>query len=283
MKSEIIAENGYVIIAVNPIEYRQAQCCAFSIKSKMPNASVTLIVPDQKKVAKNYLHGFDAITELPFRQSTNCRQNDWQLYWCSPYENTIALDCKTLIKSNQDSIWEYLIDHCSIAFPTTVNDIRQNKIYPKYQGYLQSEYKLDVVYSNMFFFKKDEEALKHFKMADVYFEFWKDVCSKFLEPQHIPDFFDADTMHTLVANHSGCDVTVPHEILNYIDMKYTMTTGALGKVSKWTQKLNVWPSNSGKIKIQNYAINSVIYYHENEFLTEEMFNEQESYYNTISK
>ena len=50
MSNEIIAENGYVVIAVNPIEYRQAQCCAFSIKSKMPDANVTLVVPDSKKV-----------------------------------------------------------------------------------------------------------------------------------------------------------------------------------------------------------------------------------------
>ena len=35
MTPEIIADNGYVIIAVNSIEYRQAQCCAYSIKSKI--------------------------------------------------------------------------------------------------------------------------------------------------------------------------------------------------------------------------------------------------------
>ena len=118
MENDVIAENGYVIIAVNPIEFKQAQCCAYSIKSKMPAASITLVVPDEKKVNKQYLEGFDALVELPFKQHTTRRQNDWQLYWCTPYENTIAIDCKMLVKEDQTSTWEYLVDHHSIAFPT---------------------------------------------------------------------------------------------------------------------------------------------------------------------
>ena len=42
MENDVIAENGYVIIAVNPIEFKQAQCCAYSIKSKMPTANITI-------------------------------------------------------------------------------------------------------------------------------------------------------------------------------------------------------------------------------------------------
>jgi hypothetical protein len=283
MSNEIIAENGYVVIAVNPIEYRQAQCCAFSIKSKMPDANVTLVVPDSKKVKDTLLVGFDAIADLPFKQHTSCRQNDWQLYWCSPYENTIAIDCKSLVKDNQTSIWDYLIDHHDIAFPNEISDIRKNNISLKYQNNLVSEYNLNVVYSNMFFFKKNEVSLRHFKLADVYFQYWKDTCAKFLQPQHIPDWFDADIMHSLVATHTGDDVTTYHNVLEYIDMKNSILSGSLGKISKWTDKLNIWSSANGKIKIQNYAINGTLCYHENEFLTDEIFNEQLNYYSTITK
>ena len=277
-----IAQNGYVIIAVNPTEYRQAQCCAFSIKSKMPDASVTLVVGKQSKVQQKFLEGFDAITELPFTVATNCRQNDWQLYWASPYENTIAIDCRSLVKVNQDSVWDYLIDHCSIAFTNSIIDMRQDQIHPLYKKHLEIDYNLDVIYSGMFFFKKDEVALRHFKMADVYFQYWTDVCSKYLKPEHVPDFFDADIMHTLVADHTDGDVVTIPKLLSYIDMRNS-AGNTLNKVNKWTDKLTVWPSNAGKIKIQNYAINHVLYYHEEEFLTQEIFNEQQHHYNTITK
>jgi hypothetical protein len=283
MSSEIISENGYVIIAVNPIEFRQAQCCAFSIKSKMPSASVTLVVPDSNKVERSFLEGFDAVADLPYKQHTTCRQNDWQLYWCSPYENTIAIDCKSLVKDDQTSMWDYLIDHYDIVFPDAVNDIRKNKINLKYQDNLESEYNLNVVYTNMFFFKKNEVSLRHFKLADVYFQYWKDACGKFLQPQHIPDFFDADVMHSLVATHTGDDVFAQHNVLQYIDMKNSVVSGALGKITKWTDKLNIWSSANGKIKIQNYAVNGTLSYHENEFLTDEIFNEQHNYYSNITK
>lgn len=283
MEDNIIAENGYVIIAVNPIEFKQAQCCAYSIKSKMPNTSVTLVVPDEKKVSKQYLEGFDALVELPFKQHTTRRQNDWQLYWCTPYENTIAIDCKSLVKEDQTSMWEYLVDHCEIAFPTQVNDIRQHAIKTKHQLYLESEYQLQVVYSGLFFFKRNAEALKHFKLADIYFQNWNEVYGTYLKAQHIPDFFEADVLHTLVANHSGSDVVTYHNMLDYIDMRYSVTVGALGKITKWSDSLTVWSSDAGKIKIQNYAVNSTIYYHENEFLTDDIFNEQQSYYYNATK
>ena len=188
-----------------------------------------------------------------------------------------------LVKEDQTSIWEYLIDHHSIAFPTQVNDIRQYEIKTKYQQQLESEYDLQVVYSGMFFFKRDAEALKHFKLADVYFQNWNEVYGTYLKAQHIPDFFEADVLHTLVANHSGGDVTMYHNMLNYIDMRYSVKVGVLGKITKWTDNLTVWSSDAGKIKIQNYAVNSTMYYHENEFLTDDIFNEQQSYYYNVTK
>lgn len=282
MTSKVIADNGFVIIAVNPIEFRKAQCCAYSIKSKMPDANVTLVVGNEKKVQKKFLDGFDAITELPFTVATNCRQNDWQLYWASPYANTIAIDCSMLVKVDLTSAWDYLIDHHSIVFPNSITDMRRDEVYPKYKKYLEDDYNLNVIYSGMFFFKKDETSLRHFKMADIYFQYWTDVCNKYLKPEHIPDIFDPDIMHTLVAEHTHGDVIAEHNVLRYIDMQNSAGR-TLNKINKWTDKLTVWPSNAGKIKIQNYTINDVLYYREDEFLTQEIFNEQQDNYNTVTK
>ena len=276
---------GYVILAVNEIEYKHAAYAAYSIKSKMPDYGVSLVVPNIKKVKSVYLESFNELIELPFKTSTNRRQNDWQLYWCTPYDSTIAIDAKSVIKEDQSTTWDYLDDHYNICFPTTIKDFRGHVINPKYQTILLEEYNYTPVYSKQFFFKKDkDDSLKYFKLADVYFQNWKDIITTFLNKQHQPEHFDSDLLHTLVANHSGIDVLSIHKnTLEYIDMKTALVDMRFGKWNRWTDRINVWASANAKLKIQNFAINSTLYYDENEFLTTEMYNEQRNFYRTTTK
>lgn len=278
-------ESGYIISAVNEIEYRHAAYSAYSIKSKMPTADVSIVVPSIKKIKKEYLEPFDNLIEFPFKLLTNRQQAVWQMYWTTPYQNTIVLDAKTVIKENQETLWDYLIEHHDICFPTTVKDFKGKKLNPKYQGILSTEYNLTPVYSKQFFFKKDKEAaLNYFKLADVYFQSWKDVVNTYLSKHHIPEMFDADLMHTIVAEHSGSDVTALHSnILEYIDMRTMRNDKAYGSWDKWTDQINVWASANAKLKIQNFAINETFHYDESEFLTTEIFNEQRNFYRTITK
>ena len=163
-------ERGYVILASNQKEYRQAAALAYSIKAKMPKESVTLVVPDSKIIDNHWLEAIDSVVEFPFVTKEYTRQNDWQLYWASPYKYTIALDCKMLIKEDHTTLWDYLIDHHDICFSNEQRDFMGRPVESKLRRAINEEYPhIPKIGSSMFFFVKDTDAaLQYFKYADVH-------------------------------------------------------------------------------------------------------------------
>lgn len=278
-------DRGYVILASNELEYKQAAACAYSIRSKNKNEVVSLVVSDIDDVPKDVLEPFENLIELPFVKLENTRMNDWQLYWCTPYEYTIAVDCRCLVKENHEFLWDYLIEHYDICFPsTTINFDGVKTLNTKTQVYVD-EYNLDILNSQMFYFKKDaDDVLKYFKMADPYMRNWQTAFAKHFAPQHVTTEYSSDIMHSLIAACVGIDVRSQHaDTFVYIDMNKSHLDGLIGRWDKWTDRLNVWASRDGKIKIQNFAINNTLYYQEDDFLTKEIFNEQRDHYRTVTK
>lgn len=276
---------GYVILAGNETEYRQAAASAYSLRIKNPDCSVSIIVPDLRKIRDHWLEPFENAIELPFTPSEISRSNDWQLYWATPYQHTIALDCRTLVKENHDQLWDYLAEHYEICFPTQVTNFDGRRLrYTKTLDYV-SEYNLKILNSHMFYFQKDSEsALKYFKMSDPYMRNWQTALAKHFAPQHVPVEYQPDVIHSLIAECVGIDAGVYHpDVFTYTDMRVAHRDGAIGRWDRWTDRLNVWASRDGKIKVQNYAVNNTLYYAEDDFLTEEIFNEQRDYYRTVTK
>lgn len=281
-----MTERGYVILATNELEYKQAAALAYSIKSKMQHESVTIAVPDMSTVNDKWLDAIDNVVELPFTVADNRRQNDWQLYWATPYKYTIAIDCKTLVKESHATLWDYLIDHYDMCIPVAQFDFRGLPIVSKFKQSINDEYPhIPVVNSDMFFFAKDTElALSYFKFADVFMQNWFDTMTHYVKNQHYTEGYDADVMHMFVAQHFGNDIFPMHNhIMSAVNMKSVVDNRVLGRMNKWTDRINIWASNNAKIKIQNFAINSTLHYHEDDFLTEDIFNEHRQYYKTITK
>ena len=127
---------GYLVQATTKEELLQAELLANSLMSKNKDYNISLVT--NLKVEDN--NCFDSVIEYPFYVKTPTRSNDWQLFWCTPYEYTILLDCKMIILETQDSMWDYLIDHHSVCLPSSVTDFRkeklQNKNFKSYLSYL---------------------------------------------------------------------------------------------------------------------------------------------------
>ena len=66
-------------------------------------------------------------------------------------------------------------------------------------------------------------------------------------------------------------------------MPDTLKAGDIGQWDKWTDRLNIWNSDNAKVKIQNYAVATNLYYGEQEFLTEEIFNGHRDTYKARAK
>ena len=101
--------NGYVILAFTAQEQKAASACAYSIKIQNPNAHVSMIIDSLDNANDAYEEPFDNIIELPFDVVSDIRANDWQLKYVSPYDNTIAIDCYSLVKEKHDNLWAIFI------------------------------------------------------------------------------------------------------------------------------------------------------------------------------
>jgi hypothetical protein len=280
------SNTGYVILASTEEQQRAAALCAYSIKIKNKDASVTMVTPSLTSVISDYEEPFDMIVELPFLAEENLRANDWQLYWATPYENTIAVDCYSIIKEDQSSLWEYLIAHHDFAIPQRSVTFR-DEIIGRYADptnvYVTHDFKH--VYSNVFFFNKSEFSLSYFKLMDPYARNWRDALSKAIEARFIPERYDTDLMHSVIVWHLGIqpDVVTYHNVFKNIDMR-EMTTRYRNatKVERgWAEHLNTWISNGAKLKIQNFAIDGILHYADPGFNTAEIYDGHRNYFREL--
>ena len=277
-------EQGYVIIAMQDFEYIQATALAYSIKIHNKDASVTLVTNYIDRVPAHYEEAFDYLVDMPFPCNEVTRINDWQLYWATPYIHNIVIDCASLVKENHDSIWEYLKDQHDIYFFNQSYDFKGDVLKNKQVKTIEAEYKLNAVYSHMFYFKFDTDlALAFFKLADVFMQNWRQVMPKFFNQSHCPEYYNSDIMYSLLNTIVLYEHPPIHNIINTINMPVTLTDGVIGQWDKWSERLNVWSSKGAKVKIQNFAMGTNLYYGEHEFITEEIFNEHRDTYRATSK
>jgi len=279
-----IKENrGYVILALEDFEYKQATALAYSIKIHNKDASVTLVTNYIDRVPEHFKEVFDHLIDLPYGYNPGTRTNDWQLYWCTPYTHNIVIDCASLVKENHDSIWEYLEDQCDIYLINECNNFRSMPVLNKTFKILE-EYKFNPVYSHMFYFKHDTDtSLAFFKLADVFMQNWRGVFSHYFSKAHVPSAYDNDMMYSLLNTIILYEHPTLNNIIDTTNMPVTLTSGEIGKWNKWTDRLNIWNSENAKVKIQNYAVATNLYYREQEFLTEDIFNGHRDTYKATSK
>jgi hypothetical protein len=282
---QIKEDRGYIILAMQDFEYEQATALAYSIKLHNKDASVTLVTNYIDRIPKHFEEVFNYLIELPYGSNDITRVNDWQLYWATPYKNNIVINCASLVKENHNSIWEYLEDHYDIYFFNECNDFRGMPLKNKTFELLKEEYNLKPVYSHMFYFKHDTDiSLSFFKLADVFMQNWRDVFAHYFSKAHTPSSYDSNIMYSLLNTIVLFEHPSLHDnIINTINMPGTLASGNIGKWSKWTDRLNVWNSEHAKVKIQNYAVATNLYYGEQEFLTEEIFNGHRDTYKATAK
>lgn len=272
---------GYLVFANTSTERRQATALAYSLLARNPDSLISVCVPDLNVFESEYEEPFDNIIEYPYDKHDITRLNEWQAIYMTPYQHNIVMSAGTLVHCAMDNTWEYLIDNHDLCFPTTVKNFKNHDILedPRFANYKLNS--LHSVYSNMYYFRKDaQQALDYFKLSDPYYRNYAELYEEILVKHHIPDTFDPNMSASISVTHMNIleDVRPLYTgLFTYTDMIGSRFYFSRD-IPNWTDYLNVWPSTDGKIKIQNYAINSVLSYHEADFLTNDIFHEQQTYY-----
>ena len=263
-------ERGYVVIANTHDELVGAATCALSIRqhSDLPIALVTSLVN------RKLFEDFDYIVEMPFKSLDERRSNDWQLYWASPFERTIAIDCYTLVSKNLDSMWDYLEHSYNVCFGTSKIDFRgtvisesENSPYKKFTR----------ACSEIFYFDKSQASLEYFKLADPIMREWRDAYKALLDAEDLEENYNSDLTHSLICRAYRENENIfcrDKNVISIITMNPVQESLKTRKKieNDWTEYVNTWINENGKIKIQNHLITGVLNYNSTEFVTQEVYN-----------
>jgi hypothetical protein len=164
---------GFVILAQNTISTNYVECAealAYSIKTVMPNVSVTLI--SNEHVTSTV---FDNIVSLPHGDTVPNSEwklsNDWQVYEASPYEYTIKLEADMYIPANIEYWFDILKDR-DINVSSTIRDYKNQQSNVRVYRQFIDDNKLPDVYNAITYFRKSDIAKQFFSIVRDVFENW---------------------------------------------------------------------------------------------------------------
>lgn len=274
-------KRGYVTLGINTDEDKIRYCYALACSIKLcdPDASVTLIVDKGKagNVQSYYNHAFDYMVELPHGNSAYKDgfhgMNLWQVYYCTPYDETIYVDYDTLfVNVDTENLWNVMSQN-DISVPVNALSYRNYPSPKMWRFEFEIQYNLPQYFYNLIYFKKDKIAGQWFKMADPIMQNWRDVYNIQFNDKK-PDFFQKNLLGNVVTHFMDMDSEIGVILNNHYDL-HSASHGVFPNPEEiptnWTDMLNYWVTTNRKIQIENSIINSgIIHYSDETFLTDEI-------------
>jgi len=284
-----MSKRGFITIGINTDvdQVRYSYALALSIKNCDPEAEVCLVVDKDKSdlVNKNYFDAFDYIVELPFGNTGHADgyhgSNFWQLAHCTPFDETIYVDADSLFLNVDISLLWDQFANVDIGMTDIARTFRNNVANKNVLFDIEATYNLPQQYSQLFYYKLNEEALSWFKMADPIFQNWRqsyDIFFKDIKPQT----FDKNILCNLVTHCLDMENETKVVINNFYDLATNSQHLWVNDLSKnWTDILNNWYTDQHELLIENSSIsNGIIHYRDETFLTQEIIDELRKTFNT---
>jgi hypothetical protein len=257
---------GYIIIGTDDYGKTKNITCAYglclSLKIADPTREVCVVVNKFSDVPKKYEDVFDYIIELPFGRTDSNHDNIfidfWQLFYCSPFDETMFINTYSYAISNIESLWNISVFE-DIGFLTSRDlqgkesfswKLEKNKLE---QG---STLSTDVVY-----FNKNELPAEFFKMADPAFKNWRYFYQQFSEIVKCKNF-DLTVIVNIVLILVGKEI-LSRDIFDYTNLMARDSEYQNIDDVEWLRRLNIWIDQElDIIKVNNYTQTGILVYHD---------------------
>ena len=136
----------------------------------------------------------------------------------------------------------------------------------------ETTYALPTNYNNLIYWKHSTKTAEEwFKMADPCLQDWRSVYNNFFQDKK-PDTFNKNILCNLITHFCDLSQNVDCFLGNHYDLHSDNQGVWYDEVpDNWTEMLNYWVSNNGKLQIENSIISSgIIHYTDENFLTDEI-------------
>ena len=219
---------GYLIYAVDEPCISKAQTLKKSIEHHTSD-DVTII-------SGNFPYG-DITKEYNKNTFASNLLNLWQLYWATPYDETIVLDADMLFLNDYSYWWDYL-SKFDLLFPDTIINYKQETIKHEQYDKILTEHEIRPAYEKMFYFKKGDKALEFFNMLSQVIQNFISVSLEIF-PNKRPTSLRTSHVFPACIKMLGIDDIVydKNNVFKYIDMKLSCLNAP---VKKWDEDLYYW-------------------------------------------
>lgn len=251
---QIKHERGYLIPAFNTadVDYvGMAVMLADSIKHHHPGAKVALMTDDPVSA-----DSIDYVCALPYGDQAPDSAwklcNDWQVFWASPFRQTIKLEADMILASPFDHWWT-LLENRDVVISRGCRNIFDRPGTSRYYRSVFNNNHLPDLYNAITYWRMSQTAQDFFKLVRKIFEQWEDFRSflKFSDEQPTTDL-----VYAIAAMILGPEtVTLPP---GYGPSVVHMKSKIIGtRHEDWTKEL-VWEIDP--LRIQTLAQSGMVHY-----------------------
>lgn len=232
----ITAERGYLIPAIGKVYVECAERLRESILVHHPAADVTILTEDV----------------LPYGDQGGW-VNDWQVFWASPYRQTIKLEADMIAAGPIDHWWT-LFEHRDVVISQGCRDYYNQPAKSRHYRKLFDENHLPDVYNAITYWRLSKTAQEFFQTVKNIFQNWNQYRTLIKFPEETPS---TDVVYAMAADIVGREnVTLPVGFgPQIVHMKRRIINT---KTNNWTKEL-VWEIDP--LRIQTVAQHGLVHYH----------------------
>ena len=266
---------GFVTFAQNTAEVDYLELAyvqALNIKATQRNSRYAVIVDvlTRQSLKQKHYNTFDYIIDLP--EDLNAPDSDWklanesQVFWLTPFKETVKLETDLLFTRSIDHWWPAFRSQ-DVFLSTGCRNYQQRISWSRKYRRVFDDNHLPDVYNGLMYFRFSQTAHKFFSLAQQLQANWNTV--KHTLKNHREDQLTTDVLYALTAQIIGPELcTVPSlDFVNFTHMKPDIN--GLREDSSFTKEFVV-EFDSGMIRINNINQLHPLHYYEKDFVTAEM-------------
>jgi len=261
---------GFLVFAQNTdqVDYiQQAYALALSIKhSQHTTKSISIVTNDN--IPKRYRPVFDHIIPVPWSKddvTEFCAEHRWQLYYATPYDETIVLDTDMLFLDDISGWWEYCSNY-DLKFCSRVLNYKVEPIHDTVYRKAFIANNLTNPYFALHYFKKSRIAYEFYKVLEFVVNNWNWCYDNFAFKEY-QEWLSMDLASAIAIEISGLqdmvvDVCSP---LEFVHMK-PLIQGWPVFVSNWQSAVHYVYSDTGDLFVGNIRQPKLFHYVDKGFL-----------------
>lgn len=235
---QIKAERGYVIPAIGEAYHRCADLLMETLKHWHPGADVTIITEH----------------DLPYGDRGG-QANDWQMFYASPYRQTIKLEADMIVSGPVDHWWT-LFENRDVVISQGCRDIYDQPAHSRYYRKIFDDNSLPDVYNAVTYWRMSQTAKRFFSLVRHIFENWQDYQKVLKYPDECPT---TDVVYGVAAVIIGTEeVTLPLGFgPSIVHMKKHIIPL---RRDDWTKEM-VWEYIDGVLRVNTVAQTGFVHYY----------------------